>query len=122
MQVGSSVSDHGVSMEMLFPTCKGMDKVVPVTGADQENAVEYLQSVINLFDDDGGSNMEKQNGEEVFHPMEVDEDTQLTEANKRPQSFTVHNLDDILSSFDLFEDDDGESVTEHQNEEGTAQL
>ena len=116
MQVGSSVSDHGVSMEMLFPTCKGKDKVVPVTGADQENAVEYLQSVINLFDDDGGSNMEKQNEEEVFHPMEVDEDTQLTEANKRRQSFTVH-VQDILSSFDLFEDDDGESVTEHQNEE-----
>ena len=116
MQVGSSVSDHGVSMEMLFPTCKGKDKVVPVTGADQENAVEYLQSVINLFDDDGGSNMEKQNEEEIFHPMEVDEDTQLTEANKRRQSFTV-NIQDILSSFDLFEDDDGESVTEHQNEE-----
>ena len=121
MQVGSSVSDHGVSMEMLFPTCKGKDKVVPVTGADQENAVEYLQSVINLFDDAGGSNMEKQNEEEVFQSMKIDEETQEIEANKRRQSFTV-NIEDRLSSFDLFEDDDGESVTEHQNEEGTAQL
>ena len=117
VQVDSSVSDHGVSMEMLFSKCKGKDKVLPVRGADQDNAMEYLQSVINLFDDAGGSNMEKQNEEEVFQSMKIDEETQEIEANKRRQSFTV-NIQDMLSSFDLFEDDDGESVTEHQNEEG----
>ena len=120
VQVGSSVSDHGVSMGMLFSTCKDTDKVVPVRGADQDNAVEYLQSVINLFDDAGGSNMEKQNEEEISHPMAVDEETQQKQidANKRRQSFTVH-LDDILTSFDLFEDDDDDekSVKEPRDEE-----